>query len=60
MDELRKIKLKKFSQERENTEFTNRNTHINGWYFIKDKGWLWTDVNYYPIVYSNAQDSWIH
>ena len=51
VDKLRKINLKNFSK---------RNTHINGWYFIKEKGWLWIDLDYHPMVYSNAEDAWIH
>jgi hypothetical protein len=60
VDELRKIKLKKFSQERENTEFTNRNTHINGWYFIKDKGWHWTSPSVFPMIFSAASSNWLY
>ncbi len=59
-DELRKIKLKKFSQERENTEFSNRNTHINGWYFIKDKGWHWTNPSVFPMIFSAASSNWLY
>jgi len=60
VDELRKIKLKKFSQERDNTEFTNRNTHINGWYFIKDKGWHWTSPSVFPMIFSAASSNWLY
>jgi len=60
VDELRKIKLKKFSQERENTEFTNRNTHINGWYFVQDKGWLWTSPAVFPMIFSANSSNWLY
>jgi alpha-tubulin suppressor-like RCC1 family protein len=33
---------------------------LKGWHYTADKGWLWTDLDYYPIVYSNAEDAWIH
>ena len=34
--------------------------YLKGWHYTADKGWLWTDLDYYPIVYSNAEDAWIH
>ena len=60
VDELRKIKLKNFSQKSENTEFSNRNTHINGWYFIKDKGWHWTSPSVFPMIFSAASSNWLY
>jgi hypothetical protein len=60
VDELRKIKLNNFSQKRENTEFSNRNTHINGWYFIKDKGWHWTSPSVFPMIFSAASSNWLY
>jgi hypothetical protein len=60
VDELRKIKLKNFSQKTENTEFSNRNTHINGWYFIKDKGWHWTSSAVFPMIFSDASSNWLY
>ncbi|MBT3666153.1 MAG: hypothetical protein HN548_01640 [Opitutae bacterium] len=60
VDELRKIKLKNFSQKSENTELSNRNTHINGWYFIKDKGWHWTSPSVFPMIFSAASSNWLY
>ena len=60
VDELRKIKLNNFSQKRENTDFSNRNTHINGWYFIKDKGWHWTSPSVFPMIFSAASSNWLY
>ena len=60
VDELRKIKLKNFSQKSENTEFSNRNTHINGWYFIKDKGWHWPSPSVFPMIFSAASSNWLY
>ena len=51
VDKLRKIKLKKFSK---------RNTHINGWYFIKDKGWHWTSPSVFPMIFSAASSNWLY
>ena len=41
-------------------EISEEYSCLKGWHYTADKGWLWTDLVYYPIVYSNAGDAWIH
>ena len=33
--------------------------HIKGWHYTDDRGWIWTDEENYPMIYSNRSESWM-
>ena len=33
--------------------------HLKGWHYTEEKGWLWTDVGFYPMMYSNQEEAWL-
>jgi len=35
-----------------------RTPFVNGWVYDPEQGWLFTDADHYPLVYSQATESW--
>ena len=33
--------------------------YLKGWHYTEEKGWLWTDLEFYPMVYSDTQGIWL-
>ena len=33
---------------------------VNGWAYLPEQGWLWTDVSVYPYVYRSETKSWCY
>jgi uncharacterized coiled-coil protein SlyX len=33
--------------------------YLKGWHYTEEKGWLWTDPEFYPMVYSDTQGIWL-
>jgi hypothetical protein len=33
---------------------------VNGWCYLPEQGWLWTDASIYPYVYRNDTKSWCY
>ena len=31
---------------------------INGWVYDNDRGWLFTDADHYPMIYTHNDDTW--
>ena len=34
--------------------------HTNEWYFEPDHGWLWTNAETFPYIYSSQAQAWLH
>ena len=37
-----------------------RTPFINGWVYDHERGWLFTDADHYPLVYSHSTQSWYY
>ena len=35
-----------------------RTPFVNGWVYDPEQGWLFTDADHYPLVYSHSTESW--
>ena len=33
--------------------------YLKGWHYTEEKGWLWTDPEFYPMIYSDTQGIWL-
>ena len=33
--------------------------YLRGWHYTAEQGWLWTDFEFYPMVYSDTQGIWL-
>ena len=31
---------------------------INGWVYDNDRGWMFTDADHYPMIYTHKDDTW--
>ncbi len=40
----------------------SQTTHINGWHYTEDLGWIWTSQGTYPFVYRKTEfdEKWIY
>lgn len=60
MESLKAIKLREFGSGYEKEEFKNRITHINGWYFVENRGWFWTNSQVFPMIFSAVSSNWLY
>ena len=52
--------LVKARKELEAAKQVSNTPFVNGWIYDPDQGWLFTNDNIYPTVYSSATKSWHH
>jgi hypothetical protein len=63
--EKRKAKSEELSQQVEGLESTLASLnlklkvpHVRGWHYATEKGWMWTDLDIYPLVFFIDKNKW--
>jgi FtsZ-binding cell division protein ZapB len=46
------------TQENEQILRIAQTPFVNGWVYDDEQGWLFTDADHYPLIYSDATSSW--
>ena len=60
LDILKAIKMRDFGSENDIADIKNRNTHINGWYYVNNRGWFWTNSQVFPMIFSAISSHWFY
>jgi hypothetical protein len=47
-------------EDTESSTLGSRVPHTKGWYYLEDRGWMWTAPSVFPMIFSTERGGWLY
>ena len=47
-------------EDTESSTLDSRVPHTKGWYYLEDRGWMWTAPSVFPMIFSTERGGWLY